>query len=173
MPAPKKPVDRLQRRNKPKAPDLRIVAMNTEDVPSPPKGISKLLKDEWSEIWQSPLAAYWDRSSDLRPLRRLFSLYDKLAKFERVGLKDPLSRGSTGQRILHPMLKEADEMRKQILALEQQFGMTPMARLKLGIALGEAAKSLEQLNADLFDDDDGADADEVDPRSGAIDTSVV
>ena len=45
--------------------------------------------------------------------------------------------------------------------------MTPKARMALGIAFGEAARSLSDLNR-MLEYDDGDEADEDDPRLAAL-----
>jgi P27 family predicted phage terminase small subunit len=165
MPPPKKPADQRQRRNKPAELDRQVIQLNTAVAPPPPK-VSAALKRDWATLWQSEIAATWNVESDLPAMRRLFELYDRVAKYEREAAKDGIvSRGSTGQKAVHPLLKQADTLRSQILALEDRFGLSPMARLKLGIALGEADRSLDEMNRRLAGDDGGGDVDEdEDPR---------
>ena len=171
MPAPKKPVDRVQRRNKPKTPDKQVVNINTAKVPKPPV-LPAALKDEWNTLWQSDLAAHWNQDSDLLAMRRLFGLYKRLAKYEQEGDRSAVTEGSTGQLTMHPLLKAADTLRPQILALEDRFGLTPMARLKLNISLGDSVISLDEMNKRLAaDEDDDAD-DELDPRLTSIETTA-
>src|SRR3712207_1421603 len=103
MPA-KKPADKLQRRNKPKTPDTHLVAMATAEPPDPPK-VSKKLKDQWTALWSSALAVHWNQDSDLFALRQLFELYDEYEKYRREAKRDgSVSKGSTGQKTLHPLL---------------------------------------------------------------------
>jgi P27 family predicted phage terminase small subunit len=173
VPAAKKQAERVQRRNKPKAADSQVVKINTSSMPPAPR-MSRTLQDSWKTLWRSELAAHWNHDSDLLAMKRLFSLYDRLAKYEKEAGTEALVRGSTGQLVMNPLLKAADTLRGQILALEDRFGLTPMARLKLGIALGSASQSLEEMNKRLASDD--AEADEIDdddPRITAIDTRTV
>jgi P27 family predicted phage terminase small subunit len=172
VPAAKKPSDRLQRRNKPKAIDSQVVAINTESIPAPPK-VSKALREDWNALWRSELAAHWNQDSDLIAMKRLFGLYQRLHKYEKEAGAKPLVHGSTGQLKVHPLLKAADTIRSQILALEDRFGLTPMSRLKLGIALGEATASLDEMNRRLADDEEDAETDDFDPRITAIETRTL
>lgn len=64
-----------------------------------------------------------------------------------------MTTGSTGQLALHPLYKHVSTLDEKITALEDRFGLTPLARLKLGAQLGDAAKSLDQLNRALTEDD--------------------
>lgn len=173
MPTPSKPAERRQRRNKPKEIDSQVVELNTALVPDPPKGLSAARKREWQTVWSSELGASWNQDSDLIAVTRLFTLYDRLTKYEREAEKDGLvQKGSTGQKSLHPLMKAADALRSQVLALEDRMGLSPMARLKLGIALGDAQQSLDEMNRRLAageEDDD----DEFDPRLTIIEAREI
>lgn len=85
----------------------------------------------------------------------------------REARKDRLVPGSMGQLTLNPLLKYAESLQKEIRALEDRFGMSPKARMALGIAFGEAARSLSDLNR-MLEYDDGDEADEEDPRLAAL-----
>ena len=68
---------------------------------------------------------------------------------------------------MNPAARELATLDGRLLALEDRFGITPLARMKLGIAIGEAARSLEDLNAEFEEDEDEPDQD---PRRAVIDT---
>jgi len=55
--------------------------------------------------------------------------------------------GSQGQKILNPMYRQRTSVDAEIRQLEDRFGLHPKAGLTLGIVYGEAARSLEELNA--------------------------
>ena len=173
MPPLPKPPDKRQRTNKPKAVDPQITAINTSTTPQPPK-VSKRLKELWNKLWSSELAAHFNQETDPPAMERLFLLYERVNKYEREAARDGnVSKGSTGQKQMHPLLKAADVLRPQILQLEDRFGLTPMARLKLGIALGEAAISLDEMNKRLNETDEGDDdSDDEDPRLTFIEAEV-
>jgi hypothetical protein len=181
MPPPKKPPGTRQRTNTAEVGHLAVVPP-TEPAPDPPRPPTKGNKQgtmlpatvaAWAAFWESSVAALVDRSSDLPSLRRLFLLYDKRARIEReVATSGMVTIGSTGQLVLHPLEKQLPVIDGQITALEDRFGLTPMARLKLGVTFGEAHRSLDAMNerlnaggADVDDDDD-------DPRRGVIDTTA-
>ena len=144
-------------------------------MPAAPKPFSKELKAEWRALWASQLAATYTES-DVPALRRLFELRHRVAEFEAEifdGDGTALTTGSTGQTTLHPLLRQADTYRAQILALEDRFGLSPQSRLKLGIALGEAHRSLDDMNARIAKRVGGTNTDDrSDPRITAIDTGT-
>lgn len=159
MPPAPKPAGRRQRRNSPAVGIVpRIETRVAVIAPDAPKGLTKAQQDRWARLWASPLARLIE-ASDLPALERLFGLYDMVAKAERATRGKWLERGSTGQLVAHPLLKEASTWRKEILELERQFGIGgPLSRLKLGVEFGNAHRSLSDLNAEIeADDDDDAD----------------
>ncbi|HEX7119134.1 MAG TPA: P27 family phage terminase small subunit [Longimicrobiales bacterium] len=168
MPGPlPKPTDRRQRRNQPKP--LRVIpgGLVGRNAPPAPAGLLKATRDEWDTFWRSELAQLVQAETDLVALERLFRLRDEERRAMREARKARLVPGSMGQMVLNPLLKYAESLQKEIRALEDRFGMTPKARLALGIAFGEAARSLSDLNR-MLEYDDGNEADEEDPRLAAL-----
>ena len=163
MPRRKTPSARLNRETR----DLGLVRRQAGAVPAPPKvggkAMSKRVRDWWTSYWESDVAgAVLD--ADMPALIRLFELYDVRERLMAVYVVEPFSTGSTGQLSMHPAAREIASLDGRIVQLESAFGITPDGRLKLGIVMGAAAKSLDDLNrafnADVGDDE----GDEVDPR---------
>lgn len=157
MPPAPKPASRRQRTNSPGVglmprADTQIAVI----APPPPAKLTKAQQERWARLWASPLARLIE-PSDHPALERLFGLYDMVAKAERATQGKWLGSGSTGQLVVHPLLKEASTWRKEILELERQFGIGgPLSRLKLGVEFGNAHRSLSDLNAEIEADDDDA-----------------
>ena len=77
---------------------------------------------------------------------------------------NPMMVGHKGQAILNPLYRQRSAMDAEIRQLEDRFGLHPKAGLTLGIVYGEAARSLEELNARIANAA-GAEAEvEADPR---------
>ena len=57
--------------------------------------------------------------------------------------------GSTGNWALQPRLRLEERLSREIMAYEDRFGMTPLSRMRLGIAIGQAAESLDGLRERL------------------------
>lgn len=166
---PKDP-EKRQRRNAAK--DLAVVteAADSSEVPTSPAGLLKATRDRWVDYWSSPVAKLADPVSDLPALERLFRLYDDLERTNRtVREQGHMVLGSKGQMVLHPLLRHTQVTQTEIRQLEDRFGLSPRARLSLNVTLGEAAKSLADLNSEFTgggDDDD-------DPRFDVIDGEVL
>lgn len=128
----------------------------------------KSTKVAWDAFWDDPMLAPLVRNADMPALVSLFELYDERERAWRAYRSERAVTGSTGQLVVNPFGKHALALQSQIDKLEERFGITPASRLKLGIAMGAAAKSLEDINR-AFEDDE-PDDDEQDPR--VIDTDA-
>jgi P27 family predicted phage terminase small subunit len=152
LPVPPKPSERRQRRN---APSAAIVALPVQPlvVPDAPGGVLAVTRERWSAFWRSPLAGAVAVDSDLSALERLFTLYDERERAYRAYRRERLVTGSTGQLVLNPLGRQMAVMDSEIRQLEDRFGLNPLARARLGITIGEAARTLADLNRALEEDD--------------------
>jgi P27 family predicted phage terminase small subunit len=127
-------------------------------------GMLEVTRKSWNAFWASKLAQRVVATTDLPALRRLFSLYDERERALRAYRRERLVVGSTGQPVINPMAKVMVALDTEIRALEDRFGLSPAARIRLGIALGEAKKTLEDMNRGLDEDGDEKPETEEDPR---------
>lgn len=173
-PAPKDP-ERRQRRNAAK--DLAVVTpgLAAPGMPPPPSGLLKLTRERWAAFWASPVAKLADPVSDLPALERLFRLYDDLERSHAtVRREGHMVRGSQGQAVMNPLLRHMQAVQAEVRQLEDRFGLSPRARLSLNVTLGEAAKSLADLNAEFMtggDDDDDPRFDVIPGQTGNSETA--
>ena len=63
-----------------------------------------------------------------------------------------LAEGSKGQAVINPLIQLTLKLEEKILRLEQELGLTPLARQRLGIAFGEAQMGFQQLQQLLQED---------------------
>ena len=126
---------------------------------------------EWLEQTRESWAAYWTSDaaelvieSDVPALRRLFDLLDERERTLSAFRSERVSVGSKGQPVISPLGKHLLSLDAAILALEDRFGLSMLARLRLGVKLGEAHRSLSELNRRLADAET---EDRPDPRLGA------
>jgi len=124
--------------------------------------VAKTIK-YWNEYWNSELAAT-AQAVDLPAFYRLFQYYDETERANRViarqGNSGLLAEGSKGQAVINPLIQLTLKLEEKILRLEQELGLTPLARQRLGIAFGEAQMGFQQLQQLLAEDDKEL----VDPR---------
>ena len=121
----------------------------------------------WDSYWDSELAAT-AQVVDLPAFYRLFQFYDEAERSNRViarqGNKGLLAEGSKGQAVINPLIQLTLKLEEKILRLEQELGLTPLARQRLGIAYGEAQMGFQQLQQLLQEDSKKID----DPRLMAL-----
>jgi hypothetical protein len=160
---PPKPSERRQWRGRH---DVGLVAAAgiVDGVPPPPAGVLKATREAWDSFFESPVAGLVDRQSDLPALARLFVFYDDAERSDRAFRKQPFIEGSQGQPVVNPMGGRSLALQPHIRALEDRFGLSPLARLKLGVKFGEAARSLDELNRSLLDHNAEDEGEEEDPR---------
>jgi hypothetical protein len=118
--------------------------------------------EKWEAYWRSPVAEIALRSGglDLAGLHRWIINVEEWHRAMRAFRSKRIVPGSTGQPTLNPLAGYLASREAAITAAEQQYGMTPMARLKLGIAVGEAKLTAAALNRALERNDDGETRDE-------------
>ena len=114
-------------------------------IPFPPTGLLPETVASWDAYWLSSLAQQVTMTTDLPALRRLFRMYDDLDRSWAIYLANPEVEGSTGQTRISHFAKHIAELEPLVRNLEDRFGLSPKARLELGVVLGDAARSLEDL----------------------------
>lgn len=144
-PAPKPATNRQGHR---KRPSLALVLPEKREIvtPDPPKGITKPARQCWESFWQSDVAAAIDIQADSHRLLRWITAVDEWHRVGKAFRKERVVSGSMGQPVINPLATYLTSLEATIKAAEAEFGMTPMARLKLGIAVGQAAKTAADLN---------------------------
>jgi len=148
-----KPAEKRQRRG---SPSLKVLAAPKDEVrvvPFPPTGLLPDTLRAWDAYWSSELALSLTLVTDLPGLRRLFRYYDDLERSWTIYTATPEVIGSTGQTRISHFAKHIAEMEPLIRALEDRFGLSPRSRLELGVTLGDAARSLEDLYREAAGDE--------------------
>ena len=139
--------------------DLMVLPGGQPERPEPPKGLSKGTIEKWDAYWASDLARA-SVASDLPSLRRLFTYYDEWERAMDGYRKERIVAGSTGQPRLSPFFTVAQSLESSITALERQVGIGAKNRADLGIATGNAALTIAELNRMAEERDDRSDEDE-------------
>jgi len=153
MPAQKKPAERRQRGGR--TPDVGTVSalpVRTAAGLAPSADLTwpDDVQAEWVEFWSSPLAnPSVLKPTDVPALRRLFDLRARLVDAQRRFNEAPVAEGSMGQPVMSPWAQEIHRLESAISKLEDKFGLTPMARLRLGVTFEEGV-SLASRNQALL-----------------------
>lgn len=160
MPGPlPKPAHLRQRRNK--RSEVGLVERQTDlAVPEPDPEWLPATSAEWASYWQSDVSGLVSKESDLSAVRRLFHYRDEHARALKGYRAERLGQGSTGQVKVSPMGQMMAKLEGLILPLEDRYGLSSLARLRLGAELGGATKSLAEMNAALDERAGGNDADD-------------
>ena len=109
-------------------------------APRPPAGLLKPARDRWRKFWESQAASVVDLDSDLPRLVRWVHATDEYDRAAKVVKQARLVRGSTGQPSLNPLVAYLVHLDGVISRAEADFGMTPLARLKLKLSEPEEAQ---------------------------------
>ena len=142
-----KPVDQREHRIKPKLVDIE--SYKKREIPKLSGRFLKNTKIWWNNFWESDLATAIDIKSDLPVLERLASLMDERERIFKQAKKDRLVVGSQGQVVLNPLYSALLKIDAEIRNLEDRIGLNPKARVSLGIQIGQAKKTLADLNTEL------------------------
>jgi len=142
-----KPVDQREHRIRPKVVD--IGAYKKRDIPQLKGRYLKNTKLWWEDFWNSDLASAIDTKSDQSAVYRLATLIDERERVYKQAKKDRLVVGSQGQVVLNPLYSAMLKLDAEIRQLEDRIGMNPKSRVSLGISIGQAKRTLADLNADL------------------------
>jgi len=136
-------------------------AVEDGPIPTAPAGLSTKSTERWNAFWRSKLAAYVDPGADAHRLERWIMDVDEYDRVREAYDKAPTVDGSKGQPRLNPLASRLNTLEKQIREAENQFGMTPAARLKLGISFGKGGPvTAEDLNR-MVEGNDGSGEDDI------------
>jgi P27 family predicted phage terminase small subunit len=125
---------------------LPQIQVDLAAIPVAPAHLTDRWVKAWEIFWRSPFAQVV-QPAQMPALERLFSMYDERERMDIYLREEPMISGSQGQKILNPMYRQRTSVDAEIRQLEDRFGLHPKAGLTLGIVYGEAARSLEELNA--------------------------
>lgn len=115
-------------------------------IPPPPPGLLVRSERRWEAFWRSPVAQVIDPAADLPRLVRWIKASDEWERVTKtINETGRLVRGSMGQPVLNPLFGYLAQLDAQLTRAESEFGMTPMARLRLGLSLGELALQQQRL----------------------------
>ena len=165
----KKPASRRQGRETKDIGLLPQIEIDPRSVPTPPAHLTERWVKSWTVFWASPFAQVV-QPAQYPALERLFSMYEERERMDTYLREEPMTVGSQGQKILNPMYRQRTAVDAEIRQLEDRFGLHPKAGLQLGIVYGEAARSLEELNARITNATIAEANSEVDPRYIEADT---
>ncbi len=117
-------------------------------IPRPPDGLLLSSRKAWRVYWQSDVARVAD-PVDLPRIERWIRTLDQYDRVSAILRQTLLVHGSTQQPVLNPLASYVAMLAAELRAAEYELGLTPLARLRLGIILGQARLTAEELNRAL------------------------
>jgi hypothetical protein len=164
MPAQRKPADKRQNRV---TKSLEVAPHVSMILPDPPPDLGKEAVEAWYSYW-SDSRSNAAETADKSVITRWVSELNRYHISVRAADNEPLVEGSQGQQVENPLYKIAYRAQASANGYEQQLGIGALNAMKLGIAKGDAVRSLSDLNrdAEVVDGDD-------DPRLAIIDGTAL
>jgi P27 family predicted phage terminase small subunit len=153
------PKEEGARQNRRARSNLRLIEKheaNPMPAPAPPSNLSPERIADWERYFNSPLAGLVQQT-DMSVVRRLWGYYQQHDELTAIFQKSRLVAGSTGQPRMNPAADALLKLEMAILRLENELGLTPSARLRLGITFADATNSLEKLTEHVMELDDDYD----------------
>jgi P27 family predicted phage terminase small subunit len=116
------------------------------EVPKPPAGLLASSERRWDAFWRSPVAEVIDPGSDMPRLERWIKASDEFARVTKL-VKETgrMVLGSMGQPVLNPLYALLRDLDAQLVRVEAEFGMTPMARLRLGLSIADLTEARQRI----------------------------
>ncbi len=114
---------------------------------SMPRGLCRQAQTAWHGYWHDVVSGV-TRPSDATLVLRWAKNVDRYHRLLTEADSSPVVTGSMGQPRPNPIYDLVFKIEASIKADEQQLGIGPLNRLRLGVALSESAKSLADLNAE-------------------------
>ncbi|MBI2912014.1 MAG: P27 family phage terminase small subunit [Chloroflexi bacterium] len=121
-------------------------------VPRAPAGLLPQTRALWRDYWRSPVAQAADLDADAFLLERWIRAVDE---WERVGeaFREVRFLWHDDRLVLNPLARYLHQLERTINYAETQLGLTPVARVRLGITIGQERLTAAALNRML---DEGA-----------------
>lgn len=132
-------------------PVLLAAKPRPHDVTTPecPAGLHAVAAAAWREFWDSPIAGAIDYGADGAALRRWIACVSEREHASEAMAGELLVDGSMHNKVINPLVGYVDKLTKEITHYEEHFGMTPLARMRLGIAIESGKASIADLAARL------------------------
>ena len=140
-------------------------------LPRAPEGIGEYARRAWKRYWGSPVSQIVDMDAHGETLRYWARCLDARQKLWGLWRDRPLVKGSHNQVMVNPVWRQIRDLSDEIHRIEEAFGMTPLAQMRLGITFLHQ-RSLRQRMLDQLDarphseviDLDALEAEKEDPR---------
>lgn len=163
MPRTKKPAGQAVDRRNGRRTELQAAGAGLEQFELPPRRPPWTAETRlaWDGAWADPVRQSWT-VGDRPLLLRWADSIDRAARALRRADRKPLVLGSVGQVTEHPSYMTAKSALQIAEKCEAQLGFGALNRARLGLTIGQAKRTLADLNAEFA----GGAEDDDDPRLG-------
>jgi P27 family predicted phage terminase small subunit len=124
-----------------------VLALSVPKAPSSFKELSRPYRVQADSIWTAIWTAghgFYNEATDLYVIERYVSLQVRRAMLmARLELDGYITEGSQGQDVAHPAARLLLDVEGKLPALEDRLGLSPEARLRLGLAVAETKSKLD------------------------------
>lgn len=114
-------------------------------APRLPDGLGDHAAAVWAAFWASKVSGAVDLEADGEALRHWIICVDEREKLRAATVRAPLVKGSHEQLMLNPLFRRLRDLNREIARAEEHFGMTPLARLRLGVTYLQEQVAREEL----------------------------
>ena len=133
----------LRQGNANPGPSAPVQVVPVDNVPPAPAHLDRNAQLIWDEVWMAG-GSFYEARTDSPTIERYASLQSRrifiMAAIEKEGW---LTLGSQGQEVLHPLARVLNEIEGKLVALEDRLGLSPQARMNLGISAAAAKSALD------------------------------
>lgn len=136
-------------------------------VPDPPTGLRAYGKRAWAEFWQSDVSAVVQMEADREELEHWARCVDERKRLWDIVKKSRLIKGSHGQLMTNPLVRQIRDLTVDINRVSDRFGMNPTSRFRLQFSATAVVHSANEL-MDLLNDDSDDEAEEFEVPDGTV-----
>jgi P27 family predicted phage terminase small subunit len=116
----------------------------------PPEWLMGAGLDWWRRVVPELEATGLLARLDQTALETMATLYGRLQEAREALLEDGItSIGSQGQAVTHPAAKVEAQVAALLLRFMEQYGLTPVARARAGLAILEGTKLMDELDRSI------------------------
>lgn len=113
------------------------------DIPPVPSSLGSVGERVWFEVWEAGGEAY-NPVTDAYIVERYASLQERRQSLmEMLSAEGYVTVGSQGQVVAHPAARLLQDVESKLLPLEDRLGLSPEARIRLGIGALEHKSRLD------------------------------
>lgn len=128
---------------------LRVVTPDEgSPIPVAPADTQPNARRRWRQFWQSRMSTAIDLKSDSEAIYRWLHCMSERERLQPLADAEPVIPGQK-TRVANPLYAIIAQYSKEIARFEDHFGMTPIARFRLGITAVEHERGVRDLRHDL------------------------